>query len=85
MYTPLSKACCYSVVVKLASFTDLSECRCRNLKLNFKLVFDVIVGCEIDSRIIRYEQWRPIPGKGFCKCLNSATNNVSAIGKKKKY
>lgn len=81
MYTPLSKACCYSVVVKLASFTDLSEC--RNLQLNFKLLFDV--GCEVESRIIRYEQWRPIPGKGFCKCLNSATNNVSAIVKKKKY
>lgn len=85
--TPLSKPWCYLVVVKLSSFTGLSECTLFgiwNLELKFYHVFSITVGCEVDNHIIRYEQWKPVPGKGFCKCLNSATNNVSAIVKKGK-
>lgn len=56
----------------------------KPIELKFYHLFSITVGYEVDSHIIRYEQWRPVPGKGFCKCLNSATNNVSAIVKKGK-
>lgn len=59
---PSDERCMHSLEETICPPNHENLCRCT-------------LGCEVESRIIRYEQWRPIPGKGFCKCLNSATNN----------
>lgn len=58
---PSDERCMHSVEETICPQNHENLCRCT-------------LGCEVDSHIIRYEQWRPVPGKGFCKCLNSATN-----------
>lgn len=59
---PSDERCMHSVEETICPQNHENLCRCT-------------LGCEVDNHIIRYEQWKPVPGKGFCKCLNSATNN----------
>ncbi|XP_022318287.1 uncharacterized protein LOC111121345 [Crassostrea virginica] len=58
---PSDERCMHSVDETICPFKHENLCRCT-------------LGCEIDKQIVRYEQWRPLPGKGFCKCVNSITN-----------
>ncbi|XP_062615335.1 uncharacterized protein LOC134277080 [Saccostrea cucullata] len=63
---PMEERCMHSVEETICPSDHQNLCRCT-------------LGCEIDNLIVRYEQWRPIPGKGFCKCINSFTNESNCV------
>ncbi|XP_033754202.1 uncharacterized protein LOC117337352 [Pecten maximus] len=52
---------------------DEEECRPGSNKCR------CMYGCVLDGHYLRYEQWRSLPNRGICMCLNPTKNETKCV------